>query len=157
MSQSQPAASAEPGREAPRSPGVGGSPRWRQFRAGVRAAVVAVPLALLTGMWVGTGSSNTVVAAVPALLVVWGVPPLAVVSAQAWLSRRLGLSLRLGAAVAVALGVQALTLAGAVWMGVSAHKSGDVVLLTLVEAVVLPLVVTSLSLRERGGVRVPVP
>jgi hypothetical protein len=66
----------------------------------------------------------------------------------------------MGAAVGAALGVQVLTLAGAVWAGASAHRLGDTVLLTLVEALVLPLVVThvlSLSLRERAGVRVPVP
>ena len=136
-------------------------PRARLFWAGAGAAVVAVPLALAIGMWVGTRSSNAVLAVVPGLLVVLVLPALGVVSAEAWLSRRVGLERpRMGAAVGAALGVQVLTLVGAVWAGASAHRLGDTVLLTLVEALVLPLVVThviTLSLRERAGVRVPVP
>jgi hypothetical protein len=113
------------------------------------AAAVAVPLALGLGMWVGTGPSNTVRAVVPALLVVVLVPPLAVVGVERWWSRRVGARrLRTGVAVGAALGAQVLLLGALVAAGTSAHRYGDAVLLTLLEALVLPLVVTLVAYRN---------
>jgi CubicO group peptidase (beta-lactamase class C family) len=114
----------------------------RQLAAGAAAAVLVVPLSLLVGRWVGSLASSTVLAALPALLVVAVLPPLAVVAAVAQACRRLEPgSPRLGGAVGVALGVQGLMLVGAVWAGVSAWRPGDMALLTLAEAVVLPAAV----------------
>jgi hypothetical protein len=108
--------------------------------------VVAVPLALELGMWVGTRSANTVQAVVPALLVVVLLPPLAVVLAEnAWARRLKKKRPRAGLAVAASLGAQLLTVAAAIFAGVSAPRYGDAVLLTMVEALLLPLVVTSLG------------
>jgi hypothetical protein len=108
----------------------------------------AVPLALGLGRWLGTSSSNTVLAAVPALLVVLLLPPLAVVGAElGWSHRVKTHRLRTGAAVAGTLGVHLLMVVGAVAAGVSAHRYGDAVLLTLMEALVLPLVVARLTER----------
>jgi hypothetical protein len=130
---------------APRNTGAGYSRRGSLFAVGAATAVVAVPLALVIGMWVGTRSSNTLLAVVPALLVVLLLPPLAVVAAESGWSRRVGSKLRMGVAVGAALGVQVLTLAAAIGVGVSAPRYGDAVLLTMVEALVLPLVVTRLA------------
>jgi hypothetical protein len=143
--QSARAPSPEPGSEAPRSPGAGYSRRGSLFAIGAATAVVAVPLALELGMWVGTRSSSTVMVVVPALLVVLLVPPLAVVVAESVWGRRVGAKLRTGVAVGAALGTQVLTLAAAIGAGVSAPRYGDAVLLTMVEALVLPLVVTRLA------------
>ena len=145
QSQSARAPSPEPGNVGPRNPGAGYSRRGSLFAIGAATTVVAVPLALELGMWVGTRSSNTLRAVVPALLVVWLVPPLAVVAAESGWGRRVGAKLRMGVAVGVALGAQLLTLAAAIGAGVSAPRYGDAVLLTMVEALVLPLVVTRLA------------
>lgn len=116
--------------------------------AGGVAAAVGAPLALLAGKWVGSLSANTVLAALPALLLVAVLPPLAVVGAEVGLGNRLGPRLsRAGLALGVAIGVQVLVLAGAVWAGASARRLGDVTLLTLAEAAALPAVVT-LTLRR---------
>jgi CubicO group peptidase (beta-lactamase class C family) len=113
----------------------------------VAAAIGIVPLSLLAGSWVGTLSSNVVLAALPALLIVLVLPPVGVVGAQAWLGRRLDPAARMrwGRTVGLAIGVQVLVVVGAVWAGASARRLGDAALLTLVEAVVLAAVVT------RGG------
>jgi CubicO group peptidase (beta-lactamase class C family) len=112
------------------------------------AAVVLVPLSLLAGMWVASLASNTVLAALPALLIVLVVPPVGVAGAQAWLSRRLGRgSMRWGRTVGMAIGVQVLVLVGAVWAGASARRLEDTALLTLVEVVVLSTVVTWVARR----------
>jgi hypothetical protein len=128
-----------------RQPGGGYSRRGSLFAIGAATTVVAVPLALELGMWVGTNSSNTLKAVVPALLVVLVLPPLAVVVAESGWCRRVGAKLRTGVAIAAALGAQLLTLAAAIVAGVSAPRYGDAVLLTMVEALVLPLVVTRLA------------
>jgi len=143
--QSTRAPSPEPGSVAPRSTGTGHSRRGSLFAIGAATTVVAVPLALQLGMWVGTRSANTLLAVVPALLVVLLVPPLAVVVAESVWCRRVGAKLRTGVAVGAALGVQVLMLAAAIGAGVSAPRYGDAVLLTMVEALVLPLVVTRLA------------
>ena len=124
------------------------SPRrtaWRWVLSAAVAAVV-VPLSLWVGRWVGTLGSRTVLAALPALLIVAVVPPLAVVGAEAWLGQRLELGrARWGRAVGVAIAAQVLTMVGAVWAGASARRLEDVALLTVVEAAVLATVVTKLA------------
>ncbi len=147
MSQPQTARSSnpEPWREAPGGPGAGYSRRGSLFAIGAATTVVAVPLALELGMWLGTRSSNTLLAVVPALLAVWLLPPVAVVAAESGWGRRVGAKLRLGVALGVALGAQLLMLGAAIGAGVSAPRYGDAVLLTMVEALVLPLVVTRLG------------
>jgi hypothetical protein len=123
---------------------------------GVVAAAVGVPLALLAGMWVGSLASSTVLAALPALLIVLVLPPLAVVGAQRWVGRRLDSgSPRMGAAVGAAFGLQVLMLGGAVWAGASARRLGDATLLTLVEAAVLPTAVTLVA--RRSTLSIPSP
>jgi CubicO group peptidase (beta-lactamase class C family) len=112
-------------------------------------AVLIVPLSLRVGMGVGSLGSNTVLAVLPALLTLLVLPPLAVVGAERWSSRRQGAgSPRLGVALGVALGLQVLVLAGAIWAGASAHRLGDTALLTLVEALVLPAAVVRVPRRS---------
>jgi len=121
------------------------SPRrwaWRWVVNGAMAVVV-VPVSLLAGVWVGSLSSKTVLAALPALLIVAVVPPLCVVGAEAWVGQRFAPGrMRWGRTVGVALGVQVLLLGGAVWAGASARKLGEATVLTLVEAAVLATGVT---------------
>lgn len=101
-------------------------------------AVLVVPLSLRAGMWMGSIAARIVLAALPALLIVLVVPPLAVVVAERWLSHREGArSMRTGAALGVALGLQVLVLVGAIWVGASARRFGDVAVLIVVDAVVL--------------------
>ncbi len=109
-----------------------------RFAVGACVAVVMVPLSLLAGVWVGTLSSNIVLAALPALLIVAVVPPVGV----AWVDGRLK-PRRVGGgrALALALGAQGGLLVGAIGAGASAHRLGDAVLLTLVEAIILPAAV----------------
>lgn len=144
--QSARASSREPVRVVPPNAGAQYSRRGSLFAVGAATTVVAVPLALELGMWVGTRSGNTLLAALPALLVVVLLPPLAVVAAENGWARRLKKKRpRTGVAVAASLGVQLLTVAAAIFAGVSAPRYGDAVLLTMVEALLLPLVVTSLG------------
>jgi len=148
MSQSQSAGASSHGPTgvAPPNTGPRYSRRGSLFAVGAATTVVAVPLALELGMWVGTRSANTVQAVVPALLVVVLLPPLAVVLAEnAWARRLKKKRPRAGLAVAASLGAQLLTVAAAIFAGVSAPRYGDAVLLTMVEALLLPLVVTSLG------------
>jgi len=125
------------------------SSRRRAHRWALNAAMAVgvVPVSLLAGRWVGSLASSTVLAALPALLIVVGVPPLAVVGAEAWRGgQRLGPgSPRWGRAVGVAIAAQVLMVVGAVWAGASARRLEDVALLTLVEAVVLATVVTKVA------------
>jgi hypothetical protein len=114
-----------------------------EFAAGAGAAVVAVPVALLAGAGVGSLSSNLVLAAAPALLLFVLLPPLAVAGLEAWLGNRLSPGRGLfRPAIWVALAVHALTMGAAIALGASAYNWGDVALLTLAEAVVLPAAVT---------------
>jgi hypothetical protein len=117
----------------------------------VVAAGVGAPLALLAGRWVGTLAANTVLAALPALLLVAVLPPLAVVGAAVRLGGLGPRPRRVGLAVGVAIGAQVLVLVGAVWLGASARRLGDTALLTLVEAGVLPTAVTWVLRRAAAG------
>lgn len=118
-----------------------------EWGTGVGAAVVAVPATLALSAWVGTLSSNLVLAAAPSMLLLLALPPLAVTGAQ-WLVGNLlepG-SVRLQPALWVALGVHVLAVAGAVFLGATVDTFGDAALFTLVEALALPTAVT-LTLR----------
>jgi hypothetical protein len=130
------------------------SPRrwaWRWAVNGAMAAAV-VPVSLLAGVWVGSLSSKTVLAVLPALIIVAVVPPLGVVGAEAWLGQRLEPGrMRWGRTVGVALGVQVLLLGGAVGAGASARKLGEAAVLTLVEVAVLATVVTWVARRSASS------
>jgi hypothetical protein len=115
----------------------------------VAVVVFVVPLSLRAGMWVGTLSAHMVQAVVPALLVFAVLPPLAVMGAErAWRLRLGEVSTRLGVRLGLAVGAQVLVLVGAIGLGASARRLGDTVVLTLVEALVLPAVV--MGMKERG-------
>jgi CubicO group peptidase (beta-lactamase class C family) len=108
------------------------------------------------GMWVGSLASSTLAAVLPALLVVVMLPPLAVVGAAARPGRPLAPgSTRVWRALAGALAVQLLVVVGAIAVGASARRLGDVALLTLVDALVLSAVVTPLI--RRSSVPRPLP
>jgi hypothetical protein len=123
--------------------------RWMalELAAGAGAAVVAVPATLALSAWVGSLSSNLVLAGAPALVLLLMLPPLAVTGAQ-WLVGNLlqpG-SVSLQPALWVGLGVHVLAVAGAIALGATVDRLGDAALFTLVEALVLPTAV-ALTLR----------
>lgn len=144
-----PSARAESGpRLLPELESPSGAPspmKWMamEFAVGAGAAVVSVPVALLAGAGLGSLSSNLVLAAAPALLLFLALPPLAVAGLEAWLGNRLSPGRGLfRPAIWVALAVHALVMGAAIGLGASAFNLGDVVLLTLAEAVALPAAVT---------------
>lgn len=131
--------------------------RWMalELATGAGAAVVAVPATLALSAWVGSLSSNLVLAGAPALVLLVALPPLAVTGAQ-WLVGNLlqpG-SVRFQPAVWVALGVHVLAVTGAVLLGATVDRLGDAALFTLVEALVLPTAVT-LTMRATSPVLPP--
>jgi hypothetical protein len=126
-----------------------------ELGTGAGAAVVAVPATLALSAWVGSLSSNLVLAAAPAMVLLLALPPLAVTGAQ-WLvgnALQPG-SVRFQPAVWVALGVHVLAVTGAVLLGATVDDLGDAALFTLVEALVLPTAVT-LTLRATAPVPPP--
>lgn len=158
-----PAARAAPGsvRLLPERPAAGmpteNPVRWMalELATGAGAAVVAVPATLALSAWVGSLSSNLVLAAAPAMVLLLALPPLAVAGAQ-WL---VGNALHAGSArfqpaVWVALGAHVLAVTGAVLLGATVDRLGDAALFTLVEAVVLP---TAVTLTMRATAPVPPP
>ncbi|HEX8820354.1 MAG TPA: hypothetical protein VF794_10545 [Archangium sp.] len=131
--------------------------RWMalELATGAGAAVVAVPATLALSAWVGSLSSNLVLAGAPAVVLLLALPPLAVTGAQ-WLVGNLlqpG-SVRFQPAVWVALGVHVLAVTGAVLLGATVDRLGDAALFTLVEALVLP---TAVALTMRATAPVPPP
>jgi hypothetical protein len=131
--------------------------RWMalELGTGAGAAVVAVPATLALSAWVGSLSSNLVLAAAPAMVLLLALPPLAVTGAQ-WLvgnALQPG-SVRFQPAVWVALGVHVLAVTGAVLLGATVDDLGDAALFTLVEALVLP---TAVTLTMRATAPVPPP
>ncbi|HEX8436338.1 hypothetical protein [Archangium sp.] len=143
--------------EQPAETGVDNPLRWMalELATGAGAAVVAVPATLALSAWVGSLSSNLVLAAAPAMVLLLALPPLAVTGAQ-WLvgnALRPG-SVRFQPAVWVALGVHVLAVTGAVLLGATVDRLGDAALFTLVEALVLP---TAVTLTMRATAPVPPP
>ncbi len=131
--------------------------RWMalELGTGAGAALVAVPATLALGAWVGSLSSDLVLAAAPAMVLLLALPPLAVTGAQWWVGNRLRPgSVRFQPAVWVALGVHVLAVTGAVWLGATVDEVGDAALFTLVEALVLP---TAVTLTMRATAPVPPP
>jgi hypothetical protein len=115
-----------------------------ELAAGAGAAVVSVPAALALSAWVGSLSSNLVLAAAPALLLVVALPPLAVAGAEWFVGNLLQPgSVRFQPAVWVALGVHVLAVTGAVLLGATVHDLGNAALFTLAEVVLLPVAVTA--------------
>lgn len=113
--------------------------RALQFGTGAAAALVSAPAALGGAIWLGSLSSNLILAALPAFALFVALPPIAVTSAAWWMGERLnpGAS-RFSPAIWVGVGAQVAVLAGAILLGVHGHNLMDVALLTVVEALVLP-------------------
>ncbi len=142
--------------ERPESAGVmtDNPVRWMalELATGAGAAVVAVPATLALSAWVGSLSSNLVLAGAPALVLLLMLPPLAVTGVQ-WLVGNLlqpG-SVTFQPAVWVGLGVHVLAVVGAIALGATVDRLGDAALFTLVEALVLPTAV-ALTLRATSPV-----
>lgn len=131
--------------------------RWMalELAAGAGAAVVAVPATLALSAGVGSLSSNLVLAAAPALVLLLALPPLAVTGVQWLVGNALHPgSVRFQPAVWAALGVHVLVLAGAVVLGATVNDWRDGALLSLVETLLLPTAVT-LTMRATAPVSPP--
>lgn len=114
-----------------------------QLGAGAGAAVVSVPVALLVAAGIGTLSNNLVLAALPSLVLLAAIPPIAVTWAV-WLVGRLsGLEEQrtiLAAAVTALVHIGCLVAGG--YLGVSVGVPSRVVAFTLAEAALLPAAAT---------------
>jgi hypothetical protein len=111
--------------------------------AGAGAALLATPVALWGAAGLGTLSNNLVLAAVPAVLLLAALPPLAVTLVELLVGNALAPGLaRFQPAFWVALGTHVLAIAGGIALGLSVQRFGDVALFTLAEAVLLPVATT---------------
>jgi uncharacterized membrane protein len=131
--------------------------RWMalELATGAGAAVVAVPATLALSAWVGSLSSNLVLAAAPAMVLLLALPPLAVTGVQWLVGNALHPgSVRFQPAVWVALGVHVLVLASAVVLGATVNDWRDGALISLAETLLLP---TAVTLTMRATAPVPPP
>lgn len=136
--------------ETQATPSLAARPWPSQFLVGAGAAVVAVPGSLLLGSALGSLSNNLFLAALPSLVLFLALPPLAVTWAE-WMFGNWDSpgSARFMPAIWIALGVHAAAMVGGIASGASYLNLGSMAILTLIEALVLPAVVT-LSMRLLG-------
>lgn len=127
--------------EAPAAGSIGFRDLAVELGAGAGAAVIAVPATLWVASWLGTLSPNLVLAALPSLLLLAAIPPLAVTwaiwFASGAFTARPG---RFSPAIWATAGAHVLLVVGAALLGVAAHELGDAALFTLAEAIALPTV-----------------
>lgn len=114
-----------------------------ELLAGVGAALLLTPASLALGSWLGSLSSDLVMAALPALLTVALVPPLGVTLVE-WLvgERTQSGGIRIQPAVWIAGAAQVLLMVGAIAAGLSTGELLEASLFTLVDALILPATVT---------------
>ena len=113
-----------------------------QFGAGAAAAAISVPLTLWGANAVGTLSNNLFGAALPSLLMLWVLPPLAVTLAEVLVGNALGADAKFFPALWAALGTQLVAIVGGVLLGLYAGNPTHVALFTLGEAILLPTATT---------------
>jgi hypothetical protein len=109
---------------------------------GFVAAAVTVPLTLLAGQKLGTLSPDFVVAALPPLVMLLIIPPIAVTYSEWGVGRALGADIRAQPAIYVGIGIQALMFLAAFFLPISTHNLTDAAVFSLVDAIVLPAAVT---------------
>jgi hypothetical protein len=114
-------------------------PYGYQFGAGAVAAVIFVPGSLYLGSWLGNLSNNLIGAAIPTLLCIGLIPPLAITLAE-WLAGNWNTPgrYRFWPSFLVNLVVNGVSLAVAANWGLSIAVVERVVLYTIVQAVVQP-------------------
>lgn len=113
-----------------------------QFGAGAAAAVVSVPLTLWGASSVGSLSNNLLGAALPSLVMLLVLPPLAVTVTEFFVGQALGVNPKLWAAFFVTMGTQLVAIAGGVLLGMWAGNPTHVALFTAGEAILLPTAAT---------------
>jgi len=113
-----------------------------QFGAGAAAAVVTVPLTLWGASAVGSLSNDLLGAALPSLVMLLVLPPLAVTVTEFFVGQALGANPRLWSAFFVTLGTQVVAIAGGVLLGLWAGNPTHVALFTVGEAILLPSAAT---------------
>lgn len=109
-----------------------------QFAAGAATAALTVPLTLWGASAVGSLSNNLFGAALPALAMLWVLPPLAVTLVEVLVGNALGAHSKLFPALWAALGTQLVAIVGGVLLGLYAGNPTHVALFTVGEAILLP-------------------
>lgn len=130
------------GVEAPSASWSGPKLLGIQFGAGAAAAAITVPLTLWGASAVGTLSNNLFGAALPSLLMLWVLPPLAVTLAEVLVGNLFGAGAKLFPALWAALGTQLVAIVGGVLLGLYSGNPTHVALFTLGEAILLPTATT---------------
>lgn len=113
-----------------------------QFGAGAAAAAISVPLTLWGASAVGGLSNDLIGAALPSLVMLLVLPPLAVTLTEFLVGQALGANPRLWSAFFVTMGTQLVAIVGGVLLGVWAGNPTHVALFTLGEAILLPTAAT---------------
>lgn len=110
-----------------------------QVGIGAGAAVVAVPMSLYLGQWLGSLSNSLIGAAIPTLLVIGLLPP-ALVTLATWLSGNWNQpgTYRWWPALLATTLVNAGMLVAAGYLGVSVGVISRVIIYTVIQALVLP-------------------
>jgi hypothetical protein len=104
---------------------------------GVAAAAISVPVTLALSTWLGSLSSNLIVAALPSLILLVALPPLAVTGAVYWLASSFD-NARFQPAIWAALGVQVATVVVAALAGASSGNAAGYVALTGTGMILMP-------------------
>lgn len=134
-------AAAQETDDPPRTPAqiVGG-----EYLAGATAGFIVVPPMLLLGQKLGTLSSNLVAAALPPILLMAVVPPLAVTGAEFLVGRKLAPGTRFHPAIWGAVGMNVLVVVIGSLTGAWAGDGLSLGLFTLGEALLMPVAVTAI-------------
>lgn len=131
------------------------SATFLQLGVGAATAAVAVPASLWLGSLIGVAFPSLLASALPALLLLAVVPPLAVVAATVWASERFaGAHFHLQPALWITAAVHVATLVVAGFFGVSMGSLLSIALLTGVECLLLPAATTltlQLGARAEGA------
>jgi hypothetical protein len=116
-----------------------------QMASGVAAAVVFVPASLYLGAWLGSLSNDLIWSALPALLCMGLLPPVAVTLAT-WIAGNWGTQgrHRLWPSLIATLIINGVSLPIAASLGLSVGLAGRVLLYTVAQAVLQPAAATAL-------------
>lgn len=123
------------------------------FGAGAAAAVVTVPASMLLGMSLGGISNNLYVAAIPAVFAWILLPPIAVTLVEWFYGRSIVPdSTRLLPGMLIAIGVNVAIVVASILLGVNARNFVQMLAVTGVSALALPLAVTMFIKKPREPV-----
>jgi hypothetical protein len=111
-----------------------------QLLAGAGAAAFALPGTLALTTWMGTGSNQLLTAALPSLILLFALPPIAV-NGVVWYASNLGRTgsnYRFWPSFWATLATHALVTVGAIMLGANATSPGSIAPYLLVDAALMP-------------------